>query len=83
VLETARPRLTVVIPTRDRPRSLQRLLKRISSQTYSSRTLQARWVPSLICYPPLAIAFWDGIRSQAPRYEELWPALRHGSGEWW
>ena len=31
----------------------------------------AGYVPIWVCYPPMAIAFWDGIHSVAPRYEQL------------
>jgi glycosyltransferase involved in cell wall biosynthesis len=27
------------------------------------------WVPAWTCYPPLAIAYWEGIFAAAPRYE--------------
>ena len=40
-----------------------------------------RLVPAWTCYPPLAIAYWDGINSVAPRYEELEGALRGSFGQ--
>ena len=43
----------------------------------------ARWVPAWTCYPPLAIAFWEGMKSAAPSYRQLRAALldRSGSNE--
>ena len=41
--------------------------------------LPGQWVPKWICYPPLAIAFWEGINSVVPRYEQLSMALRDNS----
>ena len=38
----------------------------------------ARWVPAWTCYPPLAIAFWEGMHSAAPSYRELRAALLAG-----
>ena len=40
----------------------------------------ARWVPTWTCYPPMAIAFWDGMKSVAPSYRQLRTALLDGSG---
>lgn len=34
-----------------------------------------RWVPMQVCYAPLAIAFWQGVRSVAPSYRALRTAL--------
>ena len=35
----------------------------------------ARFVPSWICYPALAISFWEGMRQVAPSYPRLRAAL--------
>jgi hypothetical protein len=40
----------------------------------------ARLVPTWTVYPPMAIAFWDGIHSVAPRYQQLQAVLLE-SGE--
>lgn len=38
----------------------------------------ARWVPNWTCYPPMAIAFWDGMYSIAPSFHHLQEALLEG-----
>jgi hypothetical protein len=35
----------------------------------------ARWIPAWTCYPPLAIAFWEGMNSVAPSFSDLRAAL--------
>jgi glycosyltransferase involved in cell wall biosynthesis len=37
------------------------------------------WVPPFVCYPPLAIAFWEGVRSAAPSLANLQSALFESS----
>ena len=34
-----------------------------------------RWIPMQVCYAPLAIAYWQGVRSVAPSYRDLRAAL--------
>jgi glycosyltransferase involved in cell wall biosynthesis len=34
-----------------------------------------RWIPAWMCYLPLAIAFWEGVREAAPSYAALRTAL--------
>lgn len=42
---------------------------------------RAKWAPALVCYPPLAIAYWEGMRSYAPSFSSLRSALMNGSRE--
>jgi glycosyltransferase involved in cell wall biosynthesis len=39
-----------------------------------------RWVPAWACYPPMSVAFWDGMNSVQPVYRELRASLLDQSG---
>jgi hypothetical protein len=43
-------------------------------------TWPSRWVPAKVCYPPLAIDFWEGVRSVSPSFHRLRTAISGGSG---
>ena len=58
---------------------MPRVFRLVASVFALVADLPGRWVPTWICYPPLAIAFWEGINSVAPRYDQLSAALRTGS----
>ena len=40
----------------------------------------ARWIPDRLCRAPLVIAFWEGVRADAPSYAKLRDLLRESKG---